>query len=85
MLMIEKGVTLQEKTKPVPNKFSSLRTGMLMIGLSIGAILGMVIDHQLPHTWENRFLVLFLTILGGGISFVLYFFIARKIQVKEND
>jgi len=85
MLMIEKGVTLQEKKRSAPNKLSSLRTGMVMIGLAIGAISGMVIESQLPYTWESSFLILFLTILGGGISFVFYFFIARKIQIGENE
>jgi hypothetical protein len=81
MAMIEKGITVEEPEKKV-NQFNELRNGLLMIGLSLGAIAGLSINRYF-FIWEGSFLVFILALLGGGIAFVIYFFIARKMQREE--
>jgi ABC-type Fe3+-siderophore transport system permease subunit len=81
MAMIEKGVLLEEPEKKA-NKYSALRNGLLMIGLALGAIAGLSINRYF-FIWEGGFLVFILALLGGGIAFVIYFFIARKMQREE--
>jgi hypothetical protein len=83
MAMIEKGVVIEEPGKKV-NKFDALRNGLLMIGLSLGAIAGLSINRYFD-IWEGSFLVFILAILGGGIAFIIYFFIARKMQREEGQ
>lgn len=81
MAMIDKGIVIEEPEKKV-NKYNALRNGLLMIGLSIGAIVGLLVNRLLD-VWEGGFLIFILSILGGGIAFVIYFFIARKMQKEE--
>ncbi|MDR1202948.1 MAG: hypothetical protein LBL58_15140 [Tannerellaceae bacterium] len=83
MAMIEKGVVIEEPEKKV-NKFDALRNGLLMIGLSLGAIAGLSINRYF-YIREGGFLIFILAILGGGIAFVIYFFIARKMQREEGQ
>ncbi|MDR1623976.1 MAG: hypothetical protein LBS04_03280 [Tannerellaceae bacterium] len=83
MAMIEKGIVIEEPEKKA-NKFSALRNGLLMIGLSLGAIAGLSINRYF-EIWEGSFLIFILALLGGGIAFVIYFFIARKMQREERQ
>lgn len=83
MAMIEKGMILEEPERKV-SKYNALRNGLLMIGLAIGAIIGMFIETSLSR-WQESFLTLIMTILGGGIAFIVYFFLARKIEQGEKE
>lgn len=82
MAMIEKGIVIEEPEKQV-NRYNALRNGLLMIGLALGAIAGILLNTFF-NTWEGEFLIFVLAVLGGGIAFVVYFFIAKKMQ-KEED
>jgi hypothetical protein len=81
MAMIEKGIVVEEPERKV-NRFNALRNGLLMIGLSLGAIAGLSINRFFD-IWEGGFLIFILAILGGGIAFIVYFFIARNMQREE--
>lgn len=79
--MIEKGIVIEEPEKKA-NKYNALRNGLLMIGLAVGALAGMFSEGRLS-AWEDGFLVFITSILGGGIGFIVYFFIARKMEREE--
>lgn len=83
MAMIEKGIILEEPERKA-NKFGALRNGLLMIGLALGAIVGIYMDHSIPTDWEG-FTVIIFTILGGGVAYLIYFFIILKMMEKEKD
>lgn len=83
MAMIEKGMILEEPEKKA-NKYGALRNGLLMIGLALGALVGVYLEGTMPFGW-NGFSVVIYTILGGGVAFLAYFFIALKMMEKEKD
>ncbi|MDD2952772.1 MAG: hypothetical protein PHC95_06380 [Parabacteroides sp.] len=86
MAMIEKGIVLEEAAKPErkPNRYNTLRNGIFMIGLSLGVIVGMMVDSVYTYNSDWFFLLVpAITILFGGISFIIYFFLSRSLMEKE--
>lgn len=87
MAMIEKGTSLQEgspQREKMPNRYPALRNGMFMIGIAIGVFAGIFISPNMPEesNWAE-FTVPTMAILFGGIAFVVYFFVSRKLLEKE--
>lgn len=86
MAMIEKGVSLQEagQREKMPNRYPALRNGMFMIGIALGIFAGIFISPNMPDesTWAD-FTVPTMAILFGGLAFVVYFFVSRKLLEKE--
>ena len=88
MALIAKGMTLKEfETEARPNRYPALRKGLLMIGLALGAFIGLVWAYPQPMCEENpEWLALFITafsIFFGGVSLVVYYFLARYFMKKE--
>lgn len=83
MAMIEKGIILEEPEKKA-NRFNALRNGLLMIGLALGALAGVFLNDSFPYDWGGFSVVVF-TILGGGIAYLIYFFILLKMMEKEKE
>ena len=86
MAMIEKGIVLEEPERKT-NKFNALRNGLLMIGLALGAVAGIFFDSSLSaasNDWAGFSVVIF-TVLGGGIAYLIYFFIVLKMMEKEKE
>lgn len=83
MAMIEKGVTLEEPVKK-SNRYPALRNGLFMIGLSLGAIVGLYVSPSLPaySDWADLSVPI-MAILFGGVAFVVYFFVSRAMEMKE--
>ncbi len=83
LAMIEKGFILEEPEKKA-NRYPALRNGMVMIGLSLGLIIGLFVDPYWPE-YDSFFSLVIpaFTILFGGIGFVVYFFFSRRMQQKE--
>ncbi|MCC8095506.1 MAG: hypothetical protein LIP05_09185 [Tannerellaceae bacterium] len=85
MAMIEKGFVLEEP-KIQPNYYAALRNGLVMIGLALGGVSGVYMKILLfTHHWEMDLLICLMTLLGGGIGFIVYFFIARELLKKERE
>ena len=86
MAMIEKGIVLEEAIQPErkPSRYSTLRNGIFMIGLSIGVLVGMFVNLGVGSDSDWFYLLVpAITILFGGISFVSYFFLSRYLLEKE--
>lgn len=84
MAMIEKGVILEEPVRHV-NKYNALRNGFLLIGLSLGAMAGLWAGRYIEDYLESNFMIFVLAILGGGIAFIVYFFLARKMEREDKQ
>lgn len=83
MAMIEKGVVIEEPEKRA-NKYIALRNGCVMIGLALGALTGILIEGEnVEFYWRPSFLVFITSILGGGIAFIVYFFLVRNMEEKN--
>ena len=81
MAMIEKGIVLEEAMRPErrPN-----RNGIFMIGLSLGVIVGMMVDSAFTYDSDWFFLLVpAITIMFGGVAFIIYFFLSRSLMEKE--
>ena len=84
LAMIEIGIVLQDPEKPV-NRYTALRNGLLLVGLAVGAMLGLFISETwLRDSYAGDFMIAIMTILFGGIAFLSYFFIIRSMQKKDN-
>lgn len=84
LAMIEKGVVLEEPEKKA-NRYPALRNGIVMIGLALGVIIGLFTEPYLPsHNEYFSWSIPAFTVLFGGIGFVVYFFLSRQMQQKEN-
>ena len=76
MAMIEKGIVLEEAMR--------LRNGIFMIGLSLGVIVGMMLDSAFTYDSDWFFLLVpAITIMFGGVAFIIYFFLSRSLMEKE--
>ena len=88
MALIDKGMTLKEfETEARPNRYPALRKGLLMIGLALGALIGLLWAYPQPMCEESpQWLALFIpafSILFGGVSLVIYYFLSRYFMKKE--
>lgn len=83
MAMIEKGMVWEEPQKWT-NKYNALRNGLLMIGLSFGALIGLW-QRDLFANGTSDFLVFIFSILGGGLAFIIYFFLVRRMSATDNS
>lgn len=87
MALIEKGIDPnirpphREKT---PNRYPTLRTGMFMVGIALGMMVSLLIRPYIAEEVEWWTLMLpGVVVLFGGFSFILYFFISRRMYQKE--
>lgn len=86
MAMIDKGIILEEAARPErkPSRYNTLRNGIFMVGLSIGVIVGLFANLSINSDNEWFYLLVpAITILFGGLSFILYFFLSRHLMEKE--
>ena len=85
LAMIEKGMILQEPEKRT-NKYTALRNGLLLVGLAVGAMIGLGISETwLRDSFAGDFMIAIMTILFGGIAFLAYFFMIRGMQKQDNN
>ena len=83
------GIIPPVQSKPSPNKYRSLRSGILCIGLALGVILGLIIMpyYKSSEDYSNyivfvdhvKFLILCSsTIFSLGLSYLVFYLIVRN-------
>lgn len=80
--MIDKGVILAEPERS-PNRYPALRNGLFMVGLAIGLIVGMFVEPSVPVNDFEFMVIPTFAVLFGGLGFIVYFALSRKLQMKE--
>ena len=84
MAMIERGIDPNENDpERKPNRYSSLRNGLLMIGLAIGTIAGIFLARTMKEEYEMFLIIVAMIVVCGGIAFTSYFFISKKLMEQE--
>lgn len=86
LAMIDKGIVPEEIEKPEKrtNRYPALRNGLLLIGIALGIIFGVIIGPVMVIGEDFIDITIFtMAILFGGIAFVIYFFLARSMELKE--
>ncbi len=86
LAMIERGIIPQEIEKPEKksNRYPALRNGLVMIGLAVGFLVGMLIDPLLDSYWASGLTLIVMAILFGGVGFIVYFFLSRKMEHADD-
>ena len=82
--MIERGIAPDENASDrQPNRYGSLRNGLLMIGLAIGTIAGIFLARTMREEYEMFLIIVAMIVVCGGIAFTSYFFISKKLMEQE--
>ena len=83
------GIVMPERVKPSPNKYRSLRNGILCIGVALGIILGLIIMPYYKSSEDYSNYIVFMdyvkslilcstTIFSLGLSYLVFYFIVRN-------
>ena len=83
------GIVMPERVKPSPNKYRSLRNGILCIGLALGIILGLIIMPYYKSSEDYSNYIVFVdhvkllilcatTIFSLGLSYLAFYLIVRN-------
>lgn len=88
MALIAQGIIPPEeartKQKSNPNRFVSLRNGIVLIGLAIGILVGFFISEQMQLINEKAFWIYTASILLFlGIGYLIYFFVTRNMSMND--
>lgn len=82
MGMIQQGIIPpnEPKQKRIPNRYRSLRNGLILLWLGLGLILSFVTVNNLG-TYENKFLIVIaIIVLFLGLGYLSFFMITTKIK-----
>ena len=87
MGMIQQGIIppLQTKQKSTPDRYLSLRNGIIFIALGIGLTIGILGIQELGYS--DGFAILFITastVFFLGIGYLVFFLITRNIKDYHN-
>ena len=83
MSLIQQGIIPpnQTKQKSVPNRYRSLRNGIILIALGIGIIVGFIGTNYLVIGEDNPFLfVIASTVFFLGIGYTVFFIVTRNVK-----
>ncbi len=83
MELIKQGIIPpnEPKRKSTPNRYRSLRNGIILIGLGIGFIVGILGTNYLVIGEDNPFLfVIASTVFFLGIGYTVFFIITKKAK-----
>ncbi|GAB3276637.1 hypothetical protein GCM10027347_50290 [Larkinella harenae] len=83
MAMIERNIPASILTGKEPSSYSTLKFGMLLMGIGAGILLGNILVHQYGFNegvgyWSMIFLM-------GGLSLILNFIMERKLQKEKEN
>lgn len=79
MELIRQGILPPEKSKPTPNKYRSLRNGILLVGIALGLIISLLISYELGLEEDEAFWVVASgVLLFLGLSYLIFYFLMRN-------
>ncbi|MDO5664381.1 MAG: DUF6249 domain-containing protein [Bacteroidia bacterium] len=90
MALIAQGIIPPEesrtKLKTNPNRFVSLRNGIVLIGIAIGILTGFSISEGMALEEEKAFWIYSSSILLFlGIGYLIYFFVTRNMTISNDN
>lgn len=79
------GIVPPEKGKrPAPNRYRSLRNGILCMGIALGLILGIVLITNMPSENYVEFLIVTAsTIFFMGLAYVVFYLLVKSKDESE--
>lgn len=86
MGLIQQGIIPPQESKSTPNKYRSLRSGILLVGIATGLILSLSINYWLDLDSDKEFLVIMTSVLLFlGLSYLLFYFLVRNKEEFQED
>lgn len=86
MGLIQQGIMPPQESKSTPNKYRSLRSGILLVGIATGLILSLSINYWLDLDSDKEFLVIMTSVLLFlGLSYLLFYFLVRNKEEFQED
>ena len=74
------------KQKRTPNRFVSLRNGIVLIGIAVGILAGFSISEGMSLEEEKAFWIYSSSILLFlGIGYLVYFFVTRNMTISSEN
>ena len=78
------GIVPPVQTNPSPNKYRSLRNGILCIGIAIGLVAGIVLTSCKGYEYYVEFLIICSsTILCLGLSYIVFYLIVKDKNMEN--
>lgn len=78
------GIVPPVRTKPSPNRYRSLRNGILCIGIAVGIILGVVLITTCFFEYYVEFLIVAAsTVFFMGLSYVVFYLLVKNKEESE--
>lgn len=88
MELIKQGIIPPEamRSKTIPNRYVSLRNGIVLVSLGVGLIVGFLCTEYLAVGMNNTFWMMAAPIVFFmGTGYLAYFFIMRKMHMKNES
>ncbi len=88
MSLIAQGIIPEKdgKQKRTPNRFVSLRNGIVLIGIAVGILVGFSISEGMSLEEERAFWIYSSSILLFlGIGYLVYFFVTRNMTISSDN
>lgn len=86
MELIKQGIVPPEESKPKPNKYRSLRNGVLLVGIALGLIISLSISYMLGLDEDEAFWVVGASVLLFlGLGYLLFYFLVKNKKEFQDD
>lgn len=86
MELARHGIIPPQDTVPPPNKYRSLRNGILCIGIAIGLMVGiLIIDNYNFEDYIKLLIVTSSTIMMMGIAYIAFYLIVKNKDIDNNE
>jgi len=80
------GIIPPVRPKPSPNKYRSLRNGILCIGIAVGVVLGLIFSTHKGYEYYVEFLIISSsTILCLGLAYIIFYFIVKNKNLENEE
>ncbi|MDR0574567.1 MAG: hypothetical protein LBG96_11160 [Tannerella sp.] len=80
------GIVPPVRSKPSPNKYRSLRNGVLCIGIAIGLTAGIMFTLGKAYEYYIEFLIICsLTIFCLGLSYIVFFLLVKNKNMENEE
>lgn len=78
------GIVPPVQPKPSPNKYRSLRNGILCLGVAIGIIAGIILVSYQAYDYYIEFLIICSsTIMCLGLSYIVFYLIVKDKNLEN--
>nr|WP_317174762.1 MULTISPECIES: DUF6249 domain-containing protein [Dysgonomonas] len=86
MELIKQGIIPPDQTKPTPNKYRSLRNGILCVGIALGLIIALIISRVMELGEDEAFWVVASGILLFlGLAYVTFYILVKDKKEFDDD